>query len=69
MRDSRDHRLRAITLRLPLDGASAAVLLDLCGQLQLALWRAYGAEIEDHWRTTEPDQPIYGPLQPPTKTK
>jgi hypothetical protein len=47
----------------PLDGASAAWLLDLCGRLQEALWRQYGAQIEAHWAATEPDQPIYGPLQ------
>lgn len=56
---------RALTLRLPLNGATAALLIDLCGQLQEALWRAWGAEIENHWLATEPDQPIYGPLQPP----
>lgn len=58
-----------LVLRLPpLDGPTAAWLLDLCGHLQTALWRAYGDEIEAHWLTTEPDQPIYGGLpRPPRK--
>ena len=52
-----------VVLRLPpLDGATAAWILDLCGQLQTALWRAYGDEIEAHWIATEPGQPIYGRL-------
>lgn len=46
----------------PLDGATAAWLVDLCGQFQNALWQAYGDEIEAHWTTTEPEQPIYGDL-------
>jgi hypothetical protein len=57
-------------LRLPpLDGATAAWILDLCGLLQTAIWRAYGDEIEAHWTATEPDQPIYGRMQttPPKK--
>ncbi len=59
-----------LTLNLPpLDGATAAWLLDLCGQLQFTLWRRYGAEIEAHWTTTEPDQPIYGHLQPASRKK
>ena len=37
-----------ITLRLPLDGATAAALLDLCGQLSEALLRQWGDEIEAH---------------------
>lgn len=54
-----------LTFSLPqLDGATAAWILELCGQLQTAIWRAYGDEIEAHWTATEPDQPIYGPLQP-----
>ena len=57
-----------VTLPLPpLDGATAAWLLDVCGLLQRALWLAYGADIEAHWKNTEPDQPIYGP--PPTRRK
>jgi hypothetical protein len=66
MTDANDTR-RAITLRLPLNGATAALLVDLCGQLQEALWRVWGAEIEKHWLATEPAQPIYGPLRPPSK--
>lgn len=55
---------RPIVLRLPpLDGPTAAWLLDLCGQLQAALWQDYGDVIEAHWRATEPGQPIYGRLQ------
>lgn len=46
----------------PLDGATAAWLVELCGQLQNALWQAYGDEIEAHWTATEPEQPIYGDL-------
>ena len=54
-----------VELRLPpLDGATAAWLLDLCGQLQRAIWLAYGDEVEAHWMATEPDQLIYGRLQP-----
>lgn len=62
-----DNRRRTLTLRLSLDGATAAALVDLCGQLQVALWRVYGAEIEEHWSATEPGQIIYGPLRPPPK--
>jgi len=52
-----------LVLRLPsLDAATAAWILDLCGQLQTAIWRAYGDEIEAHWTATEPGQPIYGRL-------
>ena len=57
-----------ITLRLPLDGATAAVLLDLCGQIEEALLREWGDEIEAHWLATKPGQPIYGPLRPPSKS-
>jgi hypothetical protein len=56
-----------ITLRLPLDGATAAVLIDLCGQLEEALLRQWGDEIEAHWLATDPGQPIYGPLRPPSR--
>jgi len=53
---------RHVTLPLPpLDGPTAAWILDVCGQLQRAIWLAYGAEIEAHWTATEPNQPIYGP--------
>jgi hypothetical protein len=54
-----------VVLRLPpLDGATAAWILALCGHLQTAIWCAYGEEIEAHWTATDPDQPIYGRLQP-----
>jgi hypothetical protein len=53
----------------PLDGATAAWLLDFCGQLQQVVWRAYGDEIEAHWEATEPEQLIYGRLQPPLTRK
>ncbi len=57
---------RDLVLRLgPLDAATAASILDLCGHLQQAIWRAYGDEIEAHWAATEPEQPIYG-RSPPT---
>jgi len=59
-----------LLLRLaPLDGATAAWLLDFCGQLQQAIWRTYGDEIEAHWAATEPEQLIYGRLQPPPSRK
>jgi hypothetical protein len=48
----------------PLNGATAAWILDLCGHLQRAIWLAYGDQIEAHWRATEPHQKIYGSLQP-----
>jgi hypothetical protein len=55
----------SVVLRLPpLDGATAAWILDLCGHLQTAIWRAYGDEIEAHWTTTAPGQLIYGRLKP-----
>jgi hypothetical protein len=53
----------------PLDGATAAWLLDLCGQIQTALWREYGDQIEAHWTATEPDQSIFGRLRPEPRTK
>jgi hypothetical protein len=60
------HPRRHFTLRLPpLDGATAACIIDLCGHLQQAIWREYGDEVEACWTATEPDQPIYGRLQPP----
>lgn len=60
-----------VVLRLPpLDGATAAWIIDLCGLLQTAIWRAYGDEIEAHWTTAEPDQPIHGRLAPtPTQRR
>jgi hypothetical protein len=61
---------RWLNLKLPpLDGPTAAWLLDLCGQLQAALWRDYGDAIEAHWSATEPDQPIYGHLQPRSRSR
>lgn len=53
----------------PLSGATAAWILDPCGQLQTVIWRAYGDQIEVHWLATEPDQPIYGTLRPPGRTR
>ena len=47
----------------PLDGATAAWIFDLCGQLQRALMQAHGEQMEAHWTGTEPDQPLYGRLQ------
>ena len=61
---------RDLLLRLgPLDAATAAWVLDFCGQLQQAIWRAYGDQIEAHWAADDPEQPIYGPwpLTPSTK--
>jgi hypothetical protein len=61
---------RRLALQLPpLDGATAAWLLDLCGHLQTALWREYGDQIEAHWTTTAPDQPIFGRLRSRPRTK
>lgn len=67
MKTAEHDRLRALTIRPPLDGATAAAILDLCAQLQTVLWRVWGAEIEAHWAATEPGQPVYGPLRPPPK--
>ena len=54
-----------LVLRLPpVDGATAASLFDLCGQLQEALRSGYGDEMEIHWIAAEPAEPLYGPLQP-----
>ena len=64
------HDCRRVTLTLPpLDGPTAAWLLDVCGRLQHELWLAYGAEIEAHWTATEPAQLIYGPLSPRPRRK
>ena len=53
---------RRIEISLPhLDGATAATLLDLCGQLQVVLWRVCGDEIEAYWAATDPAQPIEAP--------
>ncbi len=60
---------RDLLLRIPpLDASAAACLLDLCGLLQQAIWRAYGDEIEAHWQVAEPDQPIY-PSRPPSSRR
>lgn len=53
----------------PLGGPTAACLLELCGQLQVALWQEYGDEVEVHWTATEPDQLLYGPLQPASRKR
>ena len=61
---------RDFVLRLaPLDAATAAWVLDFCGHLQHAIWRAYGDAIEAHWAATDPEQPIYGPLPPTPSNK
>ena len=63
-----DHR--DFVLRLgPLDAATAAWVLDFCGHLQQAIWRAYGPEIEAHWAATDPEQPVYGRLPPAPSSK
>lgn len=55
----------------PLNGATAAWVIELCGHLQEAIWLTYGAQIEAHWTATDPGQPIYGRLKstptPPRK--
>ena len=54
-------RPRGLNLRLPpLTPATAAALWDLCGLLQQAIWREYGAELDQHWQEVEPDRIIYG---------
>jgi hypothetical protein len=63
-----DHRDVVLRLR-PLDAATAAWVLDFCGHLQQAIWRAYGDEIEAHWAATDPEQRIYGPLPPTPSNK
>jgi hypothetical protein len=61
---------RNLVLRLgPLDAATAAWILDLCGQLQQSIWREYADEIEAHWAATDPGQPIYGRLSPTPSNK
>ncbi len=63
-----DHR--DLVLRLgPLDAATAACILDLCGHLKQAIWRTYGDEIEAYWAATKPEQPIYGRLSPTPSSK
>lgn len=49
----------------PLDAPTAAWILDLCGHLQRKIWLTYGDALEAYWTARDPDQPIYGPLQPP----
>jgi len=51
----------------PLDIATAAWLLDLCGRIQEVLWRTRGAELEAYWTATEPSQAISGPLTKPRR--
>jgi hypothetical protein len=53
----------------PLDPPTAAWLIDLCGHLQTAIFQKYGDELEAYWTATEPNQPIYGPLEPPRRKK
>ena len=61
---------RDFVLRLgPIDARTAAWMLDFCGHLQQVIWRAYGDEIEALWAATDPKQPIYGPLRPPTPSR
>ncbi len=61
---------RELVLRLgPLDAATAAWILDLCGHLQQAIWIKYGDEIEAHWAATDPEQPIHGRLSPTPSRK
>ncbi len=65
-----DRQRPGFTLWLPpLDGATAAWILALCAHLQRAVWLAYGDEIEAYWTATDPEQPIYGPPQPPARRK
>lgn len=49
----------------PLDVATVAWLLDVCGQLSHVLLKRYGDQLERYWSATEPGQPIAGPLRPP----
>lgn len=49
----------------PLDVATVAWLVDVCGRLAHALLRRYGDELEAYWAVTEPEQPITGPLRSP----
>jgi hypothetical protein len=59
-----------IELNLPaLEPATAAWLLDLCGQLQHAILQGYGDELEVYWMATTPEQPIAGPLHPPPRRR
>lgn len=51
---------------MPLDAAAAAWILGLCGDLEQAIWPEYGDEIAAHWAVTEPKQPIYERLSPPS---
>ena len=61
---------RDFVLRLgPIDAATAAWVLDFCGHLQHAIWRAYGDEIDAHCAATDSEQPIYGPLPPTPSNK
>lgn len=60
------HAHRKLGLSLPpLAPATAAWLVDLCGQLQHHILQSYGAAIEAHWAATEPEQLITGQLEQP----
>jgi hypothetical protein len=68
----KDNKEPQVVLRLPpLEPATAAWLIALCGHLQNAIWQTYGDELEAYWTATQPQQQIYGPLQParPQKPK
>lgn len=49
----------------PLDIATVAWLVDVCGQLAHVLLQRYGDELEAYWAQTEPRQPITEPLRSP----
>jgi hypothetical protein len=50
----------------PLDGATAAWIFDLCGQLQSALLDVHGDEMDAYWTSAESGQPCYRPRRPST---
>ncbi len=57
---------RKLSLPLPpLTPATAAWLIDLCGQLQHHIFQTYGAEVEAYWAATQPHQLITGNSQKP----
>lgn len=65
-----DHQRERLVLSLPaLDGATAALLFDLCGQLHAALMHDYGDEMEAHWIAAEPSQPLYAALTQPCRRR
>lgn len=53
----------------PLDGPTAAWLLELRGQLQVALWQENGEEVKVLSTATEPDRLLYEPLQPASRKR